>query len=113
MIRALLMGAAVIALICPQLLADQVILKNGDRLTGTIVDSDGKTLTLKSTFAGEVKFQWDAVQEITSDEPVYVSAKDGETLVGKVTTTDGKFSVQTVNSGTVTVAKEVVTSVRS
>jgi len=39
--------------ICAQLLADQVALKNGDHLTGTIVDSDGKTLTMKSAFAGE------------------------------------------------------------
>jgi putative salt-induced outer membrane protein len=113
MIRALLMGVAVIALICPQLLADQVVLKNGDRLTGTIVDSDGKTLTLKSVFAGEVKFQWDAVQEIASDEPVYISAKSGEVLVGTVTTTDGKFRVQTSSSGPVTVPKDVVQSVRS
>jgi len=113
MIRAALIGLATVAFICPQLLADQVVLKNGDRLTGTIVDSDGKTLTLKSAFAGEVKIQWDAVQEITSDEPVYVSAKGGEVLVGKVTTTDGKFSVQTASSGPVTVAKDVVQSVRS
>ena len=35
-------------------LADQVVLKNGDRLTGTIVKSDAKSLTLKSEFAGTV-----------------------------------------------------------
>jgi hypothetical protein len=111
--RASLIGIATIALICPQLFADQVVFKNGDRLTGTIVDSDGKTLTLKSAFAGEVKIQWDAIQEITSDEPVYVSAKGGEVLVGKVTTTNGKLTIQTMNSGPVTVAKEAVQSVRS
>ena len=111
--RRVLVGMTVIAFCCPQLLADQVVLKNGDRLTGAIVDSDSKTLTLKSTYAGEVKIEWDAVQEITSDEPVYVSAKGGEVLVGKVKTTDGKFTVQTANSGPVTVAKGVVESVRS
>jgi putative salt-induced outer membrane protein YdiY/small nuclear ribonucleoprotein (snRNP)-like protein len=113
MIRASIIAMAAVAFICPQLFADQVVLKNGDRLTGTIVDSDGKMLTLKSTFAGEVKIQWDAVQEITSDKPVYISTKGGETLVGKVTTTDGKFIVQTAISGPVTVAKDVVQSVRS
>ena len=113
MIRAALIGLAAVAFICPHLLADQVVLKNGDRLTGTIVDSDGKILTMKSTFAGEVKIQWDAIREITSDEPVYVSAQGGEVLVGKVTTAGGKFSVQTANSGLVTVAKDVVQSMRS
>lgn len=106
-------GIAVLVFACPQVFADQVVLKNGDRLTGTLVDSDGKTLTLKSVFAGEVKIQWDAIQGITSDEPIYVSAKGGEVLVGKVTTSDGTFTVQTANSGPVTVAKDVVESVRS
>ncbi len=111
--RIILIGIAGFVLTFSQLFADQVVLKNGDRLTGAIVDSDGKTLTLKSTYAGEVKIQWDAVQEITSEEPIYVSAKGGEVLVGKVTTSDGKFTVQTANSGPVTVAKGAVESVRS
>ena len=110
---ALLIAIATLAFSGPQLIADQVVLSNGDRLTGTIVDSDGKTLIMKSAFAGEVKIQWDAIREITSDGQVCVSAKGGDVLVGRVTTTDGKFTVQTVNSGPVTVSKEVVQSVRS
>ena len=35
-------------------LADQVVLKNGDRLTGAVVKSDGKELVIKTEFAGEV-----------------------------------------------------------
>jgi hypothetical protein len=34
--------------------ADQVTLKNGDRLTGSITKSDGKTLVIKTDFAGDV-----------------------------------------------------------
>ena len=45
-----------LALLCPALFADQVSLKNGDRLTGTIVKSDAKTLVLKTEAAGEVTF---------------------------------------------------------
>src|SRR5271157_1568318 len=114
--------AFIFGLVSSQLFADQVVLKNGDKLTGTVVDSDGKTLTLKSEsvgevqdskFVGEVKIQWDAIQSITSSEPLYVTSKDGQVLTGKVTTSDGKFNVQTANSGEVAVAKEVVKSVRS
>jgi putative salt-induced outer membrane protein YdiY len=104
---------AVVLLLCPQLFADQVVLKNGDRLTGSIVNSDGKILTLKSEFAGEVKIQWGAIQEITSSQPLYITGKDGQVLVGNVKTSDGKFHVQTANSGEVSVAKDVVQSVRS
>ena len=113
MCKAMIIGMAAIVFFSTQLLADQVVLKNGDRLTGTIVDSDGKTLTMKSAFAGEVKIKWEAVQEITSDEPIYVSAKSGEVLVGKVTTSEGKLSVETESSGRVTVSKDAVQSVRS
>ena len=73
--KPLLFVAVIVVLLCPQLLADQVVLKNGDRLTGNIVNSDGKTLTLKSEFAGEVKIQWDAITEITSSQ---LSLPDGK-----------------------------------
>ena len=49
-------------------LGDQVTLKNGDRLTGTIVKSDDKmeTLLVKTEFAGDVKVKWDAVASIAT-----------------------------------------------
>jgi putative salt-induced outer membrane protein YdiY len=106
----------------PRVLADQVILKNGDKLTGTIVDSDGKTLTLKSDsvgevqdskFVGEVKIQWDAIQSITSSQPLAVTSKDGKVVTGNVSTKDSTFDVQTPTSGEVAVAKDIVTAMRS
>src|SRR6516225_6333085 len=110
--------AFIVGLVSSQLFADQVVLKNGDKLTGTIVDSDGKTLTMKSEsvgeiqdskFVGEVKIQWDAVQSITSSEPLYVTSKDGKIVTGNVTTKNSTFDVQTPTSGEVPVAKDVVT----
>jgi len=35
--------------------ADQIVLKNGDRVTGQIVKSDGKKLTVKTEFMGAVQ----------------------------------------------------------
>src|SRR5690349_11834492 len=90
---------SIILLQSPLLLADQVILKNGDQLTGSVVTSDDKVLIFKSEFAGEVKIIWDAVEKITSGEPLYITAKDGQVLVGNVKSVDGKFAVDTVNSG--------------
>jgi len=34
--------------------ADQIVLKNGDRVTGSIVKKDGKTLTIKTEHFGVV-----------------------------------------------------------
>jgi len=95
------------------LLADQVTLKNGDHLTGTIVKSDGKTLVLHTDAAGDVTFNLDAVGEIKTDQNLHVTAKDGKTSVGPVTTTDGKLAVETKTSGTVEVAKGDVTLIRN
>ena len=44
--------------------ADQIVFKNGDRLTGTIEKSDQKELVIKTEFAGEVTVQWPAIQEL-------------------------------------------------
>ena len=95
------------------LFADQVSLKNGDRLTGSIVTSDAKTLTLKSEYAGTVEIKWDAIQEISSTQALYLGSKNGQVIVGPVTTRDGKFEVATKESGAVILPKEVVVSVRN
>ena len=93
-------------------LADQVTLKNGDRLTGTVVKSDAKTLLLKTDFAGDVTLQWDAVTGIVSTEALHLSLKDGQTIVGTVTTDDGKFDVATKETGAVAASKDAVVAVR-
>ncbi|HEX3106763.1 MAG TPA: hypothetical protein VHQ22_20165, partial [Terriglobales bacterium] len=65
-------------------LADQVSLKNGDRLTGTIVQSDGKTLLLHTENLGDVTVKWDSVKSIESSEPLRVELPNGKTVVGPV-----------------------------
>src|SRR5438552_15928647 len=46
--------------------ADQIVLTNGDRLTGTIMKADDKTLGIKTEFAVDGTVQCPAVQEIDS-----------------------------------------------
>ena len=92
--------------------ADQITLKNGDRLTGTIVKSDGKTLVLHTDVAGDVTLQYDNIDTIKSETVLHVSLKGGKTAIGPVTTTDGKLVIATKTAGTVEAAKEEVTSIR-
>ncbi len=100
-----------VCLLPASLFADQIVLKNGDRLTGTIEQSDGKTLVMKTEFLGEVTVDWTAVQEITSSQPLHVTLSDGKTVAGTVTTVDGKFAVATADAGTVTEPKDSVAKV--
>jgi len=87
---------APVLLLCllPALLyADQVVLKNGDTLTGKIVKKDGDKLTFKSEFLGEVSMPWTAVKSLVSDEPVTVVLPGGETVAGKVSTSGETLEV--------------------
>ena len=93
--------------------ADQVTLKNGDRLSGTIVKSDAKTLLIKTDLAGDVNIQWDAVTSIVSTQTLHLALKDGQTIVGTVTTSDGKFEVATKDTGAITASKDTVIDVRN
>jgi len=97
--------------------ADQITLKNGDRMSGKIVTGDGKTLLLKTDFAGDVTIQWDAITGIESTDNVYLTLKDGTKLAGKITTRDGQFVVATPAETTVASApaasKDTVIAVRN
>ena len=65
----------VFMLTCSHAFADQVTLKNGDRLSGEILKSDEKSLTLKTEFAGEVKIDWSAVTNVDSSQDMTVGLK--------------------------------------
>ncbi len=93
--------------------ADQVSLKNGDRLSGSIIKYDGKNLVLKSDLAGEVTIPWDNVTGVTSTQPLNVTLKDGQRIVGVVTTDGTRFQVATKDTGNVTAARENVQFIRS
>jgi putative salt-induced outer membrane protein len=100
-------------ILCPSALADQIVLKNGDRLTGSIVKSDGKSLTVRSEFVGTVNIPLQAIDQITSDQPLHLMLKDGQTVVGTVTTKEGKLEVKTAETGTVLLARESIETIRS
>jgi len=95
--------------------ADQVTLKNGDRLTGTIIktDDDTKTLLIKTELAGDVTVQWDAVTGIVSSQPLHLTLSDGRVVVGKVTTADGKLEVATKDAGEVPAEHASIKAVRN
>ena len=72
----------------PVCAADQVVLTNGDTITGTIVKKDGARLTIKSELLGAVTMPWSAVQSIRSDSDVFVQFANGEIVQGKLATAD-------------------------
>jgi putative salt-induced outer membrane protein YdiY len=77
----------------PLLAADQVVLTNGDIITGAIVGKDGATLTLKSEFLGNVSVPWKAVKSIRSDVELNVVLPSGETVKGRIASDGDRLQV--------------------
>jgi hypothetical protein len=73
--------------------ADVVTLKNGDRVTGAIVQKDGKTLTVKSAHFGTVTLPWDQVATVTADQTLNVVTADGKAVQTKLATKEDKVEV--------------------
>ena len=92
--------------------ADQLVLKNGDRVTGSIVKKDAKTITIKSDLFGVITAPWDQVDSVTADKPLTVVTKEGKSVQGTVTTSGG--NVQVASGGTtVTVPAADVEALRN
>ena len=113
MLRILVLTAIWLSLFSLPILADQVTLKNGDRLSGVIVksDDDAKTLLIKTELAGDVSIKWDAITAIMSTQPLHIVLSDGRVIVGRVTTSDGTLEIAT-DGGTVPAAHDAVKAIR-
>ena len=109
-----LLGFLLFAMFLPSsLLADQVTLKNGDRLTGTVVKADTKSLVIKTEFAGKVTIQLDGIRELSSSQPLHVELKNGQKVAGPVSTIDGNLIVSTKSAGAVETPRSDVSKIRS
>jgi putative salt-induced outer membrane protein YdiY len=93
-------------------LADQIVLKNGDRLTGSITKSDGKQLVIKTDYAGDVTVKFDAIQSMTSTGDLNVTL-GGKTAIGSITTSGADVVVATKTGGPVEAPLASVTLLRS
>ena len=64
--------------------ADVVTLKNGDRVTGTLVSVTGGTLELKSDVLGDLKIPLAKIATFTADKPVVVVVKGQSAIHGQL-----------------------------
>ena len=92
-------GAALAAvLFTSPLLADQIIMNNGDRVTGSIIKKDAANLTIKSAYFGTITLPWNQIQELKSDQPLTVVLPANKTAQGTLIATPEK---SLINSETV------------
>lgn len=91
-------------------LSDEVILTNGDRLSGKIIDVRDGILTLETGYSEPVKLEFEAVEKMSSTEPVELHLTDGEVLKGKIITNTNRQAAVEAGPGreAVTVAFDTI-----
>jgi putative salt-induced outer membrane protein YdiY len=96
--------------------ADQLTLKNGDRITGSIVKKDGNNLTVKSELMGEVTIPWDKITDIKTDEQLNVVLSGEPPLTPgvkeNISVTNGQITLSGGTGGPRTVAPSAVAAIR-
>jgi putative salt-induced outer membrane protein YdiY len=74
---ALLVSLWALATLTPlTIFGDEVMLRNGDRLTGKVIRQADGQLELETSYAGIVTIDWSAVQDVKLDEPAPVLLED-------------------------------------
>lgn len=90
----MLMGLVCLAWLAPAAGADELVLKNGDHLTGKVVHLVGGKMAFNSDKAGAVTVDLADIQTFSSVEPVTVDLKDGTTFKQKIVSAEaGRFAV--------------------
>ncbi len=69
-------------------MSDEVILKNGDRLTGTVKTTKEGKLILETSYSGEIGIKLADIQQVTTDKPVTVQLDDESQMTGILSSTD-------------------------
>ena len=93
--KKILLSLVVITVFFQSGFADEIQFKNGNAITGKIVNiTDGKLL-FKSDIAGDITIELSKIQTLSSDEPVTVNLKDGTGLYQKlISAQPGRFAIQ-------------------
>ena len=60
--------------------ADEVVMINGDRITGTVVRKEGDELIFKTSYAGDLKIAWSKVLRVTAESRMSVVLSDQSTV---------------------------------
>jgi hypothetical protein len=103
------LAGAFFILFIPTVFADQITMKDGDRITGDIVKKDGDSVTVKSKNFGTVTLKWADVATVKSDQPLNVTLAGGKTVKANIETQGDRIQVEAPGAPQTVDPKDVVT----
>jgi putative salt-induced outer membrane protein YdiY len=88
------------ALTATSAFADEILFKNGDRITGKVLSVEGGKMTIDSKIGGEIHVDMNDVKTFTTDAPIEIRTKDGQRLTAKTTAgAEGTVKVERPTAG--------------
>src|SRR5437868_1798123 len=63
---------------------DEIIFKNGDRMTGTITAADAGKVTINTSLAGPLSVPMAEIRTFSTDAPVTLKLRDGNVITDKI-----------------------------
>lgn len=64
--------------------ADTVWLKNGDKISGTLVNKITNKVVIKTTYAGDIKLNWADIRSVDTAQTLQMMLTDGSIISGKL-----------------------------
>ncbi|UCB49854.1 MAG: DUF481 domain-containing protein [Deltaproteobacteria bacterium] len=99
-LRICCLGIVLVAILVGPVFADQVEMKNGDRITGVIVTVEKGSLVINTSYAGQITIKWVEVTQLRTDSPAQVVLKDERSFEGVTQPTeDGKLKLEVEETG--------------
>ncbi|NLD37124.1 MAG: DUF481 domain-containing protein [Desulfatiglans sp.] len=66
------------------LIADEIHIKNGDRISGNIISMSNSQVIIKTSYAGEITVKWSEIGSFTTDQKLAVMMKNGIEYTGNL-----------------------------
>ncbi len=66
------------------LTADELRFKNGDRISGKILNMNEKQVVIKTTYAGEITANWSEIVNAKTDQKIAIILKNGIEYLGNI-----------------------------
>lgn len=80
-------------------LADQIIMKNGDIITGKLSAIEKNKVTITPAYAGKIEIKLDKISSIITDDPLEIEQGNGEVVTARFAGADGENHLLMVIDG--------------
>lgn len=82
--------------------SDTVVMKNGDRLTGTVIEQGVGKLVFETAYSGKIEIGTGEISSLTVDQPMQYTLTDGRVFRGMIQAgTSGETVIHTTDQSTV------------